>query len=139
MYPGGTWYNELGSDMVLNVSGSSVWGTYYSAVGDATRRYDLAGRIDPDPLPSGQALGWTVAWANAYRNTHSATAWSGQYQTIDGNEEIVALWLLTSETPPEQDWASTLVGKDVFTRTRRSDEEIEANRRRVAPAHPPEA
>lgn len=139
MYPGGVWYNELGSDMVLNVSGASVWGTYYSAVGDATRRYDLAGQIDPQPGPSGQALGWTVAWANPYRNAHSATSWSGQYQVLAGNEEIVALWLLTRETAPEDDWASTQVNKDVFTRQRPQPEEIEANRRRVPPPHPREA
>ena len=139
MYPGGVWYNELGSDMVLNVSGSSVWGSYYSAVGDTFRRYDLVGLIDRQPLPSGQALGWTVAWVNAYRNAHSATSWSGQYQVIGGSDEIVALWLLTSETAPQDDWASTQVGKDVFTRQPPSPEQLEANRRRVPPSHPREA
>lgn len=139
MYPGGVWYNELGSDMVLSVSGSSVWGSYYSAVGDAYRRYDLVGQIDPQPSPSGQALGWTVAWVNAYQNAHSATSWSGQYQVIGGNDEIVALWLLTSETAPQDDWASTQVGKDVFTRQAPDPDQLEANRRRVPPSHPREA
>lgn len=138
MYAGGVWYNELGSYMNMTVSGSTVWGTYRTAVGHASGTYDFYGRIDPSPGPYGQALGWTVAWANPYGNSHSATAWSGQYESIGSREEIVALWLLTSETPESQDWASTLVGKDVFTRTPPAPEEIETNRRRVAPSHPTE-
>lgn len=136
MYPAGQWYNELGSQMNLEVSGSSVWGSYYTAVGDAQGIYELSGQINPSPQPYGQAMGWTVAWTNPYANAHSTTAWSGEYQTVDGEEEIVALWLLASETESEDEWASTRVGKDVFTRTMPSPEEIERNRRRLARSHP---
>lgn len=139
MNPGGVWYNELGSNMVLEVSGSSVWGTYYSAVGNSAKRYELVGRIDTQPAPAGQALGWAVAWVNSSGNSHSATSWSGQYQIVDGIEEIVALWLLTYETPPDQDWASTLVGKDVFTRYQPTPEQIEHARRRSMASHPRDA
>jgi hypothetical protein len=136
MYPSGVWYNELGSQMNLTVSGSSVWGWYYSAVGRATNTYTVQGQINPRPYPYGQALGWAVAWTNAYASAHSATSWSGQYQSIDGEEEIIALWLLTREMTSDNDWQSTLVGKDTFTRTMPSPEEIEKNRRRMTPSHP---
>lgn len=136
MYPAGQWYNELGSQMNLEVSGSSVWGSYYTAVGEASGTYELVGKTNPDPSPYAQALAWTVAWTNPYLNSHSATAWSGAYQSIDGEEEIVALWLLARETIPADDWESTQVGQDVFTRTMPSPEEIERNRRRIARSHP---
>lgn len=138
MQPAGMWYNELGSQMSLNVSGNNVWGSYYTGVGHAIGTYNLSGQINPVPFPSpyGQALAWTVAWTNAYANAHSATAWSGEFQTIGGDDEIVALWLLANETTPNNDWQSTLVGKDVFTRFKPSPEQIEANRRRVAASHP---
>jgi len=139
MFPSGLWYNELGSQMQLNVSGSSVWGWYYSAVGMAQFTYPLSGQINTQPYPFSQVLGWAVPWRSAYLNAHSVTAWSGQYQTVDGEEEIVAFWLLTNEMPENQDWEATRVGKDVFTRTMPSQEEIEKTRKRQAKSHPPEA
>ena len=139
MFPSGLWYNELGSVMQLNVSGGNVWGMYYSAVGSAKATYPLSGQINSKPDPYSQALGWTVAWTNAYANAHSATSWSGQYQTVDGQEEIVAFWLLTNETPEQDDWEATLVGKDVFTRTMPAPADIDKARRRTAKSHPAEA
>lgn len=136
MYPSGLWYNELGSQMELNVSGNNVWGWYYSAVGVAQYTYPLTGQINMQPYPYSQVLGWAVAWTNTYQNAHSVTAWSGQYQTVDNQEEIIAFWLLTNETPEKQDWSATRIGKDVFTRTMPSEEEIEKNRKRMARSHP---
>lgn len=116
----GAWYNELGSKMVLSQNGSSITGTYQTAVGDASGIYELVGSIDVagDPEGNGQAVAWVVVWNNQPNgSSHSITAWSGQYQTADGNEEITTLWLLTQETPAHKDWASTSVNQDVFTRT----------------------
>lgn len=139
MYPGGLWYNELGSVMNISVSGNSVWGSYYTAVGRAVDTYPVAGRIDATPYAYGQAIGWVVSWQNAYLNSHSATTWCGQYQSTADGEEIVALWLLVSETPPDRDWESTQVGQDVFTRTPPSEEQIEVNRHRLGSSHPRKA
>lgn len=139
MFPSGIWYNELGSQMQLNVSGGNVWGWYYSAVGVAQATYPLSGQINTKPYPFSQVLGWAVAWTNAYQNAHSVTAWSGQYQTVDGDEEIIAFWLLTNEMPEQQDWEATLIGKDVFTRTKPTQEQIEKTRKRKAKSHPPGA
>ena len=76
MDPGGQWYNELGSKMQIRVSGSRVSGTYCSAVGDASRTYDLFGAVDPDPYTYSQAISWTVAWSNSSGNAHSVTCYS---------------------------------------------------------------
>lgn len=122
--------------MNLQSSGSSLQGTYQTAVGNASGTYPLVGQIDTQPSGSA-ALGCTVAWINQYGSSHSATAWSGQYQTIDGEDQIIAFWLLTSEqTDPNNDWEATLVGKDVFRREPPSDEEIAANRKRMARSNP---
>jgi hypothetical protein len=132
----GYWYNELNSQMELTQSGGDVWGTYYTAVGTASGLYTLTGQVDANPYSYSQALGWAVAWNSAYVNAHSATAWSGQYQTIGGKEEIVAFWLLTSEQIEENDWEATLVGKDVFTRDPPSPEDVEKARVKIAKSHP---
>ncbi len=134
----GTWYNELGSVMNLEVDGASITGTYQTAVGDAEGIYQLTGSVDTDGDPSanGQAVAWVVVWNNDYGNSHSVTAWSGQYQLIDGVEEIEALWLLTSETPAGYDWAATQVNKDTFTRTQPSEGVVARARKKRMPSHP---
>ncbi|HEV7645488.1 MAG TPA: avidin/streptavidin family protein [Pyrinomonadaceae bacterium] len=133
----GNWYNELGSQMQLNVSGSNVWGTYYTAVGTASGQYPLTGQSDSNPSKFSQALGWAVAWNNAYfGSSHSSTSWSGQYQTVAGSEEIIAFWLLTTEVQQQDNWEATQVGQDVFTRTQPSEEDIAKARARRARSHP---
>jgi hypothetical protein len=82
--------------------------------------FDLSGVIEPSPKDTNQVLAWVVTWVRKtdQHNFHSVTAWSGQYQMIDEVETITAEWLLTVETTPDADWASTNVGQDVFTRTK---------------------
>jgi hypothetical protein len=135
----GTWYNELGSVMTLTIDGASVTGTYQTAVGDASGIYQLVGSIDTDgdPAGSGQAIAWAVVWNNeAKGSSHSITAWSGQYQLNDSEEEITTLWLLTSETPPDYDWAATQINQDVFTRNQPQQQDVLRARRRRMPSHP---
>ena len=132
----GTWYNELGSSMTLTVNGNSVTGTYQTAVGEVSKTYDLVGRTDTHNDAS-QAVGFVVAWQNSYGSSDSVTAWCGQYQIIDGVDTIFTTWLLTQETDPNHDWASTLVNKDIFTRTAPNDEKIhEFIKKGVKPSHP---
>jgi hypothetical protein len=136
----GNWYNELGSVMSLSLEGSSITGTYQTAVGDANGIYQLVGRIDIDGDPSvtGQAIGWVVLWSNdANGSSHSITVWSGQYQIIDGVEEIEALWLLTSETPVDYDWTATQINKDIFIRSESSKETVMKASKKRKPAYPP--
>lgn len=132
----GTWHNELGSSMTLTVNGNSVTGTYQTAVGNASGIYDLVGRTDTDN-DSSQAIGFVVAWQNSYGSSDSVTAWSGQYQIIDGVDTIVTTWLLTKETDSNEDWKSTIINKDIFTRTAPSEEKIqEFIKKGVKPSHP---
>jgi Avidin family len=133
----GTWYNELGSEMILQVNGVVVTGTYQTAVGNAQGIYGLYGATDSEPaVPTNQAVGFVVVWENGYGSSNSVTAWSGQWQMYDGQEIITTMWLLTSETDPSQDWKSTLVGKDVFTRNPPPQNQIEKNVRQSAWSHP---
>lgn len=135
----GTWFNELGSTMVLTVDPSGgLSGTYNSAVGNAENEYPLVGRFDSAPVSgNGTALGWAVAWRNSFRNAHSTTTWSGQYFG-GANEHIDTQWLLTSGTTAADEWKSTLVGRDVFTRTKPTAEQVRQARQLGATAPVPQ-
>lgn len=135
----GDWYNELGSMMTLEQNGSSITGTYHTAVGDASGDYAIVGSIDVDGDPSvnGQAVAWVVVWNNAaHGSSHSITAWSGQYQIVNGEEEITTLWLLTEEMPANAEWAATTVNQDVFTRAAPSTQVTMAAKKRGKISNP---
>ena len=114
----GDWYSELGSSMNLKTkSDGTLTGTYDSTVGDAKSRYPLAGRYDT--LTDRRSLGWTVTWVNEIHHTSmSTTCWSAQYQIKPENQQpqILATWILTVQTTPGEDWNSTNLGFDVFTK-----------------------
>jgi hypothetical protein len=131
----GKWYNQLGSEMELKVEKGLVTGTYQTAVGDAKGIYPLAGRADitNDTTPN---IGFVVSWENEFANAESVTAWSGQYQIIKDEEVITTFWLLTMETNPKLNWRATLVGRDVFKRTRPADDEINAKLNIGPVSHP---
>ena len=136
----GTWYNELGSKMVLKLDGGEIRGTYETAVGQAYGTYELVGRANTQPSQGGQAVGFSVAWQNEHVTSHSATSWSGQYQLgEDGEEQIYTLWLLAREVLPGDDWASVQVGQDVFRREPPSEEAIATKLRTTGAPHPPTA
>jgi hypothetical protein len=118
----GTWYNELNSIMELRVDGARLHGKYQTAVGDAAGPYALHGWVDAtEPFPT---LGWVVLWKNGTKDVPAVTGWIGQAQTVDGAEQIDTTWLLTSSTKIQDDWESTLVGKDLFKRTMASEQEV---------------
>ena len=130
----GRWYNELGSEMNLEVKDGLVTGTYHTAVGNETKTRPLAGRADVtnDTTPN---VGWVVSWGDK-DYAESVTSWSGQLQNIRGQEVITTFWLLTAETTPDNNWRSTLIGQDVFKRTRPTQEEIDARLGIGPPSHP---
>jgi avidin family protein len=131
----GTWYNELGSKMVIEeVSEGGFYGTYHTTVSaskpPAEGVYVLSGRLTDEMADGSQAIGFVVAWQNAYGDRGSVTAWSGELQGSADGVVLRTTWLLTSSTKPDDDWKSTLIGTDVFTRT---PPEVVAN---TAPSHP---
>lgn len=133
----GEWYNELGSMMILTEKEGHLLGVYETAVGGQRGGHPLSGLCGPADHAS-RSVGWIVVWnGGSSPKGASVTAWSGQLQQIDGRETIVATWLHTSETNPEEDWHNTTVGKDIFTRQRPSQEEIEYSMRHGAvSSHP---
>jgi hypothetical protein len=122
----GTWYNELNSTMELAVNGKQLSGRYTSAVGQAQGPYELTGYLDVDDATP--TLGWVVVWKNAKAHAPSVTAWSGQAQTVLGEQLIDTTWLLTRSTAVQEEWESTMIGKDVFRRTKATAEEVERAR-----------
>ncbi len=131
----GIWYNELGSEMRLEVDGASIKGRYRTAVGHAAGEYEVLGLTDTKPLPRSQAVAFIVMWSDGARGA-SVTAWSGQYQVIAGEETITTTWLLTLETLPNADWASTIVGTDVFKREKPSADLVARRAMEASWSHP---
>jgi avidin family protein len=105
----GTWHTELGSTLVIErVRDGGLSGTHataLSATGSAKGSIEVVGRTDADS--GGEAVAFSVCWRNDLSDWHSATAWVGQAQRIDGLDRISAMWLLTVETSPERDWYAT--------------------------------
>ncbi len=131
---GGTWYSEHGSRLDLTIQrNGTIEGTYQPALGGAPGRFRLVGMVDSAAHNGSLSFGFVVSWNNEHINQHSTSVWSGQLQEIDGEEVLVATWLLTRETSPCDDWAATMVGSDMFYRT---PVEAAATRPRGAIAHP---
>jgi hypothetical protein len=120
----------------VEVEGEDVRGTYCTAVGGAKGPYALGGRRVSAPSRQGEAVGFVVAWTNDEWSSQSATTWSGQYQVVGGAEVLHTTWLLTRETDPAEDWQSSFVGQDVFTREGPSSEEALTLLRRGPRSHP---
>jgi len=118
----GVWFNEINSTMELKVSGAELHGWYVSAVGQASGPYDLIGYVDTDDETP--TLGWVVRWQNNKKNAQAVTAWCGQAQRIDGEDVIDTTWLLVRSTSIQEDWESTMINKDIFRRTKASDEDV---------------
>lgn len=137
----GLWHNELGSCMMIeSAKDGMLTGWYNTKVGEAKRRYVLTGRYDH--LKCRRTLGWTVTWVNEYYSkSESTTSWSGQYQVdpLDDEPHILTNWLLTDQTKPEDDWNSTHIGHDVFTRLCPEEAAILKRKLQVKSSHPPEA
>jgi hypothetical protein len=134
----GTWYNELGSTMVITqVEEGVINGNYTTAVsstGCAQGSFNLVGTTDTDS--GGEGIAFSVCWQNDTSQCASVTAWSGQAQTINGEDQIIAFWLLTVESALDQDWYATHVGQDTFSRTQPTKEQIASKSKTLRRAHP---
>jgi hypothetical protein len=108
----GTWYNQLGSQLVLQATADGVLsGHYTSGTGAvAGTRYHLVGTYDPNPQQATTVLGFVVDWTEV----HAVTVWTGRYHHEDGT--IRATWLTGTETVAGDEWKSTFVGHDLFRR-----------------------
>jgi hypothetical protein len=134
----GSWHNELGSTMVINeVKDGKITGTYTTAVASADSAqgsFELVGQTDASS--GGDAVAFVVCWQNDVSSCRSVTAWSGQAQTVNGEDRISAMWLLTVETSPAQDWYATHTGHDIFTRVQPTEEQTTERARTKQRSHP---
>lgn len=107
----GTWYNELGSRLVLVVDEDGrLSGTFSSGVGNGDEEPPVTGFVDRRPHDGTTVLGFVVGWPA----THSVTVWSGQ---CDLDRQVIeTTWLLSGEVGTTEEWHSTLVGHNRFTR-----------------------
>jgi Avidin family len=117
----GIWSNQLHSTVTLDDdSKGGLTGTIVCASGEfAGFDFPLVGFYDPAPRLTSTAVAFVTNWANSDANGHSVTAWSGQYDA--DTDTIVATWMLTAETgvDPTDEWHSTLIGQDHFSRENR--------------------
>ncbi|KUN80527.1 hypothetical protein AQJ66_25600 [Streptomyces bungoensis] len=133
----GEWYNEFGSQLRFEADQEgTVSGAYVTAVGHAPGTYLLTGRhVGPTGPGHGMALGWTVAWRNDHGDLGSVSSWSGQFMA--GPERILTTWLLTRSAATTETWESTVVGQDVFTRQKPTDDDVDRALRSGRPvSHP---
>ena len=134
----GTWRNERGSVLVIKeVTNGTLVGSYKTAVGKAgcaKGEFPVTGRTDVGS--GGNTVGFAVTWKNDQSDCDSSTTvWAAQYLDNDGHESLTSVWLLVSKTEPKEQWASTLVGDDIFTRTANPEQLKEAAARKPQP-HP---
>jgi hypothetical protein len=110
----GTWYNQLGSELTIEVDGQgTIRGTYRPGTGAvAGNTYPVTGSFDPHPTGKATVVGFVVDWTEV----HCVTVWSGQYH--HGDRAIRATWLMATETDAADEWKSTFVGHDVFRQGR---------------------
>lgn len=100
---------------VSNADDGQLSGIYETAKGRDVHQYIFSGNYDTSQ--EGKTLGWTVTWNNPlYGSSHSTTAWTGKYYPEEGQDpaKIVATWIHTSDTKPENEWQSTVIGKTDF-------------------------
>ena len=116
----GYWYNQLGSETILNQKNDTVVeGEYRTAV---ERKPGTAGKSFSKVLGIGQVGGpsSTFPFMVVWRNGGSVTGWLGQCFVYGENKtEIVeTAWLLRVMIDKCIDnWKSTLYGQDTFTHT----------------------
>ncbi|MBN2082402.1 hypothetical protein JW859_09375 [bacterium] len=134
----GVWYNRMGSELHIETDGDMIYGTYATRGEGGYGDYKVTGRMNNDPSRNGLAVGFIVVWHNNYINRQCVTSWSGQYQNINGFEEMPMSWVLTQVTDDADNWHSQMIGYDVFLREPPTPEEIAARSRRGPASHPRE-
>ena len=132
----GVWYNEFGSKVILEINGASVSGSYFRDSEAESTAYHINGALDPFPSENGRAIGFVVTWVNRFENANSVTAWSGQYEMIDGQEYIFTQWLLTQAPVDGENWSSPLSSQATFTREQPMPEVIARRLKRGPVPHP---
>ncbi|XP_061186575.1 streptavidin-V2-like [Saccostrea echinata] len=109
----GTWRNQLQSVMTITCKTGTIQGQYNSAVGNAEREYELAGRYQ-QVNETEYIVGWSVAYKNQYRDAKSIASWTGVFYAAEGT--IKTQWILASYKDPEDYWRTFTTNQDTFSR-----------------------
>jgi Avidin family len=108
----GTWRNDLGSTMELDVQSGLANGTYSGPASGAGA--PITGKIKG--FAKADILALVIRWNIP---SPSMTTWVGQAER-KGGDRLRALWHLAHETPdqdePRELWTSILSGTDLFRR-----------------------
>jgi hypothetical protein len=111
----GTWYNQHGSELALNVDPEGVVrGRFRSAVG-------LAMRDEAFPV-TGFCSGELIAFTVDFSGHDSITSWVGHYLDQGGDPRLETLWQMvvhvSTRGAQAHQWRGVHAGADLFTRTR---------------------
>lgn len=108
----GRWYNELGSEMIIDQSEGELTGTYINHAPDSLARGEkLIGSC-------GKGSPTTFGFVVNFEGGKFTTAWSGQYYPkSDDGEVLLTTWIMTANLQDANEyWDATHVGQDRFTR-----------------------
>lgn len=112
----GTWYNELGSTVIINDIGpiGNFSGEYHTAVEtgeDEIPPTPLVGKTSTNGV--NDTFGMTVVW----RGGSSVTSWTGQFHICGGEETLMTTWILASQVETcKENWEAYRIGQDLFKR-----------------------
>lgn len=109
----GTWYNEHGSELTLEVLGDEeLTGKFKSATG--------LGKGPHESSVAGFISGTLVSFVANFGKLDCLTAWTGHIVDEDGEPVLQTQWqmavLLPHPRRAEELWRGTWVGSDVFRR-----------------------
>lgn len=109
----GTWTNQLGSTLELEVVDGVVSGRFESGVGDDGEIIwvEIGGRVLYD----------LITFNALYPRFRTIISWVGQHTDENGRDEIRTHWIHTTDVSNEEErdwmWYSNRLGSDVFIRS----------------------
>ncbi|XP_061187665.1 streptavidin-V2-like [Saccostrea echinata] len=109
----GKWRNQLQSEMMITCKDGTIQGQYNSAVGNAEREYDIAGRY-LQVNETEYIVGWSVAYKNQYRDARSIASWTGVFYATEGI--IKTQWIRAAFQNPEDYWSTFTTNQDMFNK-----------------------
>jgi hypothetical protein len=110
----GSWKNQHGSVLELQMDGEQIRGRFESGVGE----------WDSDPHwieVSGKAQEDLITFCASFRTHGSLVSWVGRHTLRDGADQIQAEWLHITNVPHDREgpwlWSANRIGFDTFERT----------------------
>lgn len=114
----GTWYNQLGDEIVLDQTPTGMLlGSYKTAI-ESALGYDAGDSLvlgysaKNVPLPT---FGFTIV----FRGGDTTTSWTGQCELCDGTEVLLTTWVSSDKASHcRESYLTNTIGRDRWTRYR---------------------